>query len=159
MRSRCLNPNNASFNHYGSRGIAVCGSWVNDFDKFVADMGEVPEGMTLERVDNNAGYCKSNCAWATVTDQLNNQRRNVRVTHAGRTLTIGQWASEIGVHYDTLWRRIQVHNIPPERALTGSDLKATGWKHGTRTGYEYGCRCMDCKASNAARARAQRAKR
>ena len=159
MRSRCLNPAAASFKHYGARGITICPQWVEDYDQFFADMGEVPPGLSLERVDNNAGYSPENCIWVSLKEQLNNRRLNVNITHQGRTLTIGQWATELGVHYDTLWRRIQRYGMTPEKALTDKSLKAAGWEHGTRTGYCYGCRCELCKASNTARCRAQRAKR
>lgn len=157
LRSRCLNPNNASFKHYGARGISVCAEWLNDFDQFFEDMGEAPEGLTLERIDNELGYSPTNCVWASVRDQLNNQRRNVRVTHQGLTLTIAQWASKLGVEYDTLWRRFRRSNMEPAKALTTSNLSATGWSHGTRTGYEYGCRCPECTAFNTMRCRGQRA--
>lgn len=159
MRARCLNSRNASFPHYGARGISICEQWVDDYDQFFADMGEAPAGLTLDRKDNELGYSPENCQWVNVRDQLNNQRRNVSVTHLGRTLTIGQWATELGVGYDTLWRRFRRGNMTPAKALTKANLCATGWKHGTRTGYEYGCRCTECTAFNTARAQKQRAKR
>lgn len=158
MRSRCLNPSNASYQHYGARGITVCASWVNDYDQFFVDMGEAPEGRSLERKDNDAGYSPENCIWASLKDQLNNQRRNVRVTHVGRTQTISQWAEELGIPYDTLLARIQRYKMAPEKAFIAKSLRNTGWSHGTRTGHEYGCRCAECKASNTARARRVRAK-
>ena len=157
MRARCLNPKSASYHHYGARGITVCAQWVEDYDRFFDDMGDVPDGFSLERIDNAAGYSPTNCRWANLTDQLNNQRRNVLVAYAGRTQTIGQWAAELEISYDTLWRRLRRYGMDPAKAFTAETLKVAARAHGTRSGYDGGCRCEECRASNAARARRQRA--
>ena len=73
MRIRCNNPNNDHYQYYGARGIIVCERW-NDFRNFLKDMGEKPEGLTLERIDNDKGYFPENCKWATVTEQSRNNR-------------------------------------------------------------------------------------
>jgi hypothetical protein len=73
MKQRCSNPNNPRYSHYGGRGIGYCPSW-ESFDNFFSDMGEVPEGLTLERKDNELGYSKDNCVWATVAHQNANKR-------------------------------------------------------------------------------------
>lgn len=120
-------------------------------------MGEAPARLTLERKNNDLGYSLGNCVWASVRDQMNNQRRNVIVEYEGRSLTLGQWATELGLNYDTLWRRYQrIKDV--SRLLTPGSIKTSGWKHGTRTGYEYGCRCAECKAFNTARARKYRSR-
>ena len=156
MRSRCLNPKSASFEHYGARGITICPEWADDFDRFVADMGEAPEGLSLERDDNALGYSKANCRWATMTDQLNNQRRNVKLTYQGRTRTLGQWAAEIGIRYDTLHRRFE-RGLPAEKILAPGKLTVKPLVHGTRSGYErHQCRCAQCREFNAWRAREAR---
>ncbi len=60
---------------YGGRGITMCDKWLNDFSAFLADMGEAPEGLTLERKDVNGGYSPENCVWASYLVQRRNQRR------------------------------------------------------------------------------------
>lgn len=73
MHSRCRDEGNASYPHYGGRGITVCERW-NDFSNFLEDMGERPEGKTLDRIDNDGSYEPVNCRWATKEQQTANRR-------------------------------------------------------------------------------------
>lgn len=73
MKSRCLNPNHQAYSSYGGRGITICNEWL-DFKGFLKDMGERPKGMTLDRIDNDKGYSKSNCRWSTPKQQARNRR-------------------------------------------------------------------------------------
>lgn len=81
MLARCRYVERDSHNKHAGRGIGVCARW-QSFDAFLADMGERPNGCTLDRIDNNADYSPSNCRWATPVQQARN-RRNARLTFDG----------------------------------------------------------------------------
>lgn len=76
MKTRCLNENHSRRKDYGGRGITVCDEWLT-FENFYKDMGNCPKGKSLDRIDNNGNYCKSNCKWSTPKEQANNRRNNL----------------------------------------------------------------------------------
>ena len=74
MIRRCYCPNDKAFVNYGARGIEVCLRWQVDFWAFVADMGERPDGCSIDRIDNDDNYSPLNCRWATHSEQMSNSR-------------------------------------------------------------------------------------
>lgn len=86
MLQRCHNPNASNYSEYGGRGITICEDWLGaeGFANFYKDMGERPEGMSLDRMDVNGNYCKENCRWETPSVQGFNQRKSSNNT-SGRT--------------------------------------------------------------------------
>lgn len=106
MWARCTNPELAAYKNYGGRGIKVCEHW-RKFSNFRADMGERPEGKSLERENNDKDYCKENCIWADRTTQNRNKRNNVMLTMDGETLPLCVWAERSGLRYATVHQRLR----------------------------------------------------
>ena len=86
----------------------------NTFDNFLADMGIRPDGMTLERIDNNMGYCPENCRWATRRDQANNRETNVMFEYRGERRTLADLARTAGLSKHTLRHRLLIADPPWE---------------------------------------------
>lgn len=107
MISRCApTAKGKSRRFYYEKGIRVCKAWRN-FKGFYKDMGDPPDGASIDRIDGNKGYFKENCRWATPKQQANNTSRNHIVEYEGRKMTIAEWADEIGVKPNTLLYRIR----------------------------------------------------
>ncbi len=85
MYTRCTNPNNKDWHSYGGRGVTVCEQW-SKFENFLSDMGEPPEGTSIDRIDPHGSYEPSNCRWASITEQNRNKRTNVWYEVNGKRL-------------------------------------------------------------------------
>lgn len=116
MVGRCHNPSTRAYKDYGGRGITVCAEW-RRFENFYADMGEPTAGLTLDRIDNDLGYSKANCQWATMKVQQNNKRSNVRLHFEGKTLNVTQWAKLLNTPRQLIYDRLRA-GWPIARALT-----------------------------------------
>lgn len=115
MKSRCT-PDSRHAVNYHNRGIRVCKRW-EKFENFYEDMGDPPDGLTLERKDNNKGYDKNNCKWATYEENLSNTRNNKLITAFGKTQTLTRWAREAKMPVSTLKNRLYRAKMTPEAAL------------------------------------------
>jgi len=106
MKDRCLNPKCKKFPSYGGRGIKLCKRWMT-FISFLEDMGDRPEGMSIERINNNGNYEPGNCKWATPIEQASNRRKNRLLTTNGVTMTLSQWSRKLNVSEACIRGRIK----------------------------------------------------
>lgn len=92
MRNRILFDSSDNHRFYKDKGITICDRWVDNFDAFVTDMGERPEGTSLDRIDGTKGYSPENCRWASHREQQNNKDTLTKIEFEGEIKTIGEWA-------------------------------------------------------------------
>ena len=122
MLARCTNPRNRAWSHYGGRGITVCERW-RSFENFLADMGERPPGLSIDRVDNERGYEPGNCRWATRREQSANRRTSRFLTVRGERVCLAEWARRSGLAPSTIASRLKL-GWPAEQAVTAApDLR------------------------------------
>lgn len=106
MLTRCKNPENPLYRNWAGKGVKVCQEW-QSFENFHRDMGNSPSKKhSLDRINSNGDYCPENCRWADRTTQNNNRRDNIRVSWQGRTWTITELATFVGVPRKLLAQRI-----------------------------------------------------
>ena len=135
IKARCENKNEAAYKNYGGRGITMCKEW----RKFVGFWEDMKDGysdfLTIDRIDNDKGYFKENCRWATRTQQARNNRANNMIEFNGKTLSIMEWSEEIGIKYGTLYNRICVYGMDIDKAMSKGKLKHnwTGKSHTQET--------------------------
>lgn len=106
FRDRCKNKNRKDYKYYGGKGITYDPSW-DSFAVFLEDMGECPQGMTLDRIDSNKGYSKANCRWATRHQQTYNSSRIRWVEIDGVSKSVSDWIRTTGVSKATYYKRIK----------------------------------------------------
>lgn len=129
MKDRCNNPKNKFYDRYGGRGITICDEWASDYTAFrdwAFANGYDPTlqkgKCTLDRLDNNKGYCPENCAWRTSKQQCNNRSNNHVIEYNGIKHTLSEWAEITGLRKDTLRRRIEVYGWDLTKAITTPNL-------------------------------------
>lgn len=106
MNTRCKNPNDKRWKHYGGRGIKVL--WLS-FREFYNDMrSSYQPGLQIDRIDSNGNYCKDNCRWVTAEQQQNNKRNVHIVSYRGRSLSLTAWGRILGISGRTLRARYSV---------------------------------------------------
>jgi hypothetical protein len=125
MKSRCNNPNYLNYHLWGGRGITYNKKW-ESFLGFYEDMYQLytehsekfgENNTSLDRIDNDKGYSKSNCRWATKRVQANNRRTSKILEFNGKKQTLAQWARELKIKSSTLRQRIYCYKWSVEKAL------------------------------------------
>lgn len=132
MRRRCYDETRPDYARYGGRGIRVCAAWQSSFETFLRDMGERPEGKTLDRIDVDGAYCKENCRWATQREQLRNTRFNRKLTYRGKTQTLIEWADELGIVAGTIAARLRRGWSTAKTLSTALNATRAGQPHNQR---------------------------
>ena len=117
IMSRCYNNKNKRYLRYGGRGITVTEYWHN-VNNFIQDMDSTyQENLKIDRINNDIGYSKDNCRWATSSQQNRNYSRNINIEFNGKSQCLADWATELNIIYGTLWDRLK-QGWSIERALT-----------------------------------------
>jgi hypothetical protein len=106
MKDRCLNKNTPAYKNYGDREISICDRWLVSFENFLEDMGERPEGRTLDRENNDGNYEPGNCRWATAAEQGGNTRRNHMIEFYGSRKSLAEWSRVLNIPSATLRTRL-----------------------------------------------------
>jgi hypothetical protein len=132
MKTRCFNPKGSSYAHYGARGITVCEEWRGSFEQFLADMGEAPARMSLDRIDTNGPYSKANCRWATQQQQMSNTRATRLIPCDGELMPMSEAARRKGIKPATVHARLK-QGWSVERALS-EPVRTTTAEHGIEAG-------------------------
>ena len=119
MKSRCTNrKSKRDYMRYGARGISFTEKW-DSFANFYSDMKDgYSAELTLDRINNDIGYCKENCRWVDRKVQANNRRSNKLLSFDGKTQTLAQWSDEIGIKRSTLQARLGPYKWSVNKALT-----------------------------------------
>lgn len=113
MMQRCYDLNFKFYKYYGGRGIIVCDEW-HDFRNFKKDMGEAPDNLTLDRIDPNGNYCKSNCRWITMKEQNNNRRPCCFIHYNGIKYSAKTFSERFSLNYNKTLKAYHLGLAPSE---------------------------------------------
>lgn len=121
MIERCTNENSKDYKNYGARGIRVCERWL-DFKNFYEDNKEkYADNLTIDRIDVNGDYRKSNCRWVTMDEQAGNKRNTIYIEHQGKKLRLEEWSKITGISRGALYQRY-VKGLTPKQILKSGKL-------------------------------------
>jgi len=115
IKQRCFNPDSTHYHRYGGRGITMHPAWVDSFEQFLAEVGKAPEGLSLDRIDNEGNYEPGNMRWATRKEQSNNREVTLKSEIDGEELTLVQIADRYGINYTSIFHRYK-------KGLRGKEL-------------------------------------
>jgi hypothetical protein len=116
MHKRCTN-----HPRYIANGIKVCKRW-GSYAAFKKDMGERPsDNHQIERKNNSKGYSKSNCTWATRTEQSNNRHNTVKLIYKGKVKSLADWCRTLNINYNTVKNRLRL-GYSTKQSLTGKSV-------------------------------------
>lgn len=115
---RCCNPNSSNYNAYGDKGITMCQKWRQSFEEFLKDMGERPEGFSIDRIDVYGNYEPNNCRWANAKTQANNRTNNRKINFNNQNLNLSEWSDITGIKPTTISKRIDKYGWSIDEALT-----------------------------------------
>ena len=121
MRTRCFRKSHSEYKNYGGRGINVCDRWMEPrkgFRNFLEDMGERPDGSSLDRIDNDLGYSPDNCRWATKREQSENMSTTKVIEYKGKTRTLYEWSTILEIPKPILYNRLFLYKWSVEKAFT-----------------------------------------
>ena len=107
IKRRCLSDKDNAYKYYGARGITICQEWLNfyNFEKWALENGYSSD-MTIDRIDNNKGYCPENCHFTDKKTQANNRRSNILFSYNGETKNLQQWCELLNLNYKLVHNRI-----------------------------------------------------
>lgn len=134
MIQRCHNPANKAWPLYGGRGIFVCDRWRDSVANFIEDMGSRPNGMSLDRIDNDGPYAPNNCRWATTKTQNRNHRGCVFIEYQGKRQTIIEWAEETGIDHRTIHARYK-KGLPEDQIFATEKFHQRVAKSNNKSGF------------------------
>lgn len=120
MKKRCYNEKSNSYFRYGAVGITICDNWLESFENFYnwANSNGYNDKLSIDRINNNMGYCPDNCRWVSIKQQQNNKKNNLTITYNNKTQSLTDWCNELNLDYFTINQRIRKLKWDINKAFT-----------------------------------------